>query len=177
MMSIFKKWAEREYPLFLRVLATLCAGSIFVLFIPLFFLHYGPLLDQALHLEIGQVGLEWKIPGSMLLAIGIFFALWSIADQIQNGKGTPIPAMATHNLLVHGPFRYSRNPMGFGTCLAYFGLSIFMASPAMAFLSAFFTTLFILYIKLVEEKELVERFGEPYKQYMQTTPFFIPRIR
>jgi len=176
-MSIFKKWAEKEYSLPLRLAATAGGAIIFVLLIPLFFLHFGSNLDRLWGVQITLVNLFWRIIGSLFLLIGIFFAVWSIADQLTRGKGTPIPAIATQKLLVHGPFQYSRNPMGFGTSLAYLGLSFFMASLSMVLFSLIFASLFILYIKLVEEKELLERFGESYRDYMQSTPFFLPRVR
>jgi len=34
----------------------------------------------------------------------------------------------------------------------------------------------VTYIKLIEEKELIERFGSEYLEYKQKTPFLIPRI-
>ena len=173
-MSIFKKWAVKEYPLPLRVAATACGAAIFVLLIPLFFLRFGPALDQHWGVQIEPVNLLWRVAGSIFLLIGVFFAVWSIADQITRGKGTPIPAIATQKLLVHGPFQYSRNPMGFGTSLAYLGLSFYMASLAMVLFSLVFAALFILYIKLVEEKELLERFGESYREYMRSTSFLSP---
>lgn len=176
-MSIFKKWADKEYPLPLRLAATLGGATIFVLLIPAFFLHFGPMLDRQWNIQITPVNLLWRMVGSILLAIGIFFALWSIIDQLTRGKGTPIPTMATQKLLVHGPFQYSRNPMGFGTSLAYVGLSFYMASLSMLLFSMIFAAVFILYIKLFEEKELVERFGESYREYMRSTPFFIPKVR
>jgi protein-S-isoprenylcysteine O-methyltransferase Ste14 len=176
-MSIFKKWAKKEYPLPLRLAATACGAIIFVVLIPMFFLRFGPALDRQWDVQIEPVNLLWRVAGSIFLLIGIFFAVWSIADQITRGKGTPIPAIATQKLLVQGPFQYSRNPMGFGTSLAYLGLSFFMASLSMVVFSLAFTSVFILYIKLVEEKELVERFGESYREYMHNTPFFIPKVR
>lgn len=176
-MSIFKKWAAKEYPLPLRLVATACGATIFVLLIPLFFLSFGSALDRQWGVQIEPINLLWHMIGSIFLLIGVFFAVWSITDQITRGKGTPIPAIATQKLLVQGPFQYSRNPMGFGTCLAYLGLSFFMASLGMVLFSLIFTALFILYIKLVEEKELLERFGESYREYMRSTPFFIPRVR
>jgi protein-S-isoprenylcysteine O-methyltransferase Ste14 len=176
-MSIYKKWANKEYPLPLRLAATLGGAMIFVLLIPAFFLHFGPILDRQWNIQIAPVNLLWRVIGSILLAIGIFFALWSIIDQLTRGKGTPIPALATQKLLVHGPFQYSRNPMGFGTSLAYMGLSFYMASLSMLLFSMIFAALFILYIKLFEEKELLERFGEDYREYIHSTPFFIPKVR
>lgn len=175
-MSIYKKWANKEYPLPLRLAATLGGAAIFVLLIPAFFLHFGPILDRQWNVQIAPVNLLWRMVGSILLAIGIFFALWSIADQITRGKGTPIPALATQKLLIRGPFQYSRNPMGFGTSLAYVGLSFYMASLSMLLFSMIFTAIFFLYIKLFEEKELLERFGESYREYLRSTPFFIPKV-
>jgi protein-S-isoprenylcysteine O-methyltransferase Ste14 len=34
----------------------------------------------------------------------------------------------------------------------------------------------VLYLKLLEEKELTERFGEAYLAYKQEVPFIIPRL-
>ncbi len=176
-MSIFKKWAEKEYSLALQLAATAGGATIFALLIPSVFLRFGPALDQQWGVQIEPVNLLWRVAGSVFLLIGIFFAVWSIADQLTRGKGTPIPAIATQKLLVHGPFQYSRNPMVFGTSLAYLGLSFYMASLSMVLFSLAFAALFILYIKLVEEKELLERFGESYREYAHGTPFFIPKAR
>jgi len=35
----------------------------------------------------------------------------------------------------------------------------------------------LIYIKLVEEKELEQRFGVEYLEYKRRTPFLIPRFR
>ena len=32
------------------------------------------------------------------------------------------------------------------------------------------------YIKLIEERELSLRFGEPYKEYLASTPLFVPSL-
>jgi protein-S-isoprenylcysteine O-methyltransferase Ste14 len=32
------------------------------------------------------------------------------------------------------------------------------------------------YIKLIEERELMLRFGQPYKKYLLSTPLFIPAL-
>lgn len=36
--------------------------------------------------------------------------------------------------------------------------------------------LLLLYLRRVEEKELAERFGEPYMAYKRRTPFIIPKL-
>lgn len=176
-MSIYKKWAEKEYSIYVRISATMAAGTLFVILLPLFFLKAGATLDMFWNLPGFDFGFLNKLTGWAAILIGFYFALWSILSQIQSGRGTPIPAMATQKLLINGPFKYCRNPMGFGTILAYFGLAILMASISILFLAAIFTLLFILYIKLLEEKELIERFGESYLEYMRSSAFIIPKFR
>jgi protein-S-isoprenylcysteine O-methyltransferase Ste14 len=34
----------------------------------------------------------------------------------------------------------------------------------------------LIYIKLIEEKELEDRFGSEYLEYKRRTPFLIPRL-
>lgn len=175
-MSIYKKWAEKEYSLSIRLIATFCAGIIFVFLVPLFLIKAGASLDHSWNMPDINIGLMNKITGGAALLTGIFFALWSIITQIQIGRGTPIPVLATQELLIIGPFKYCRNPMSFGAILGYLGLSIFMASLSMILLTACFTLLLTAYIKFLEEKELIERFGKAYLEYMHSTAFIIPRF-
>jgi len=37
-------------------------------------------------------------------------------------------------------------------------------------------SLLLLYLKLVEEKELAERFGDEYLAYKREVPFILPRM-
>ena len=71
-MSIYKKWALRESPIIIRILAALAAGSIFVCFIPLFPTFSGPGLDCS-KLNLGILN---AVMGITAILIGSFFALW-----------------------------------------------------------------------------------------------------
>ena len=89
-------------------------------------------------------------------------------------KGTPSPTMATQKLLVGGPFSVCRNPMALDTILAYLGIGVVVGAPFAVGVVALFTAVLTLYIKTVEEKELLARFGDEYAAYKQHTPFLIP---
>ena len=66
--------------------------------------------------------------------------------------------------------------MSLGTVLMYLGISLYAGSCfSIGIVCALYFLLF-LYIKMIEEREMAERFGEEYLEYMETIPFIIPKI-
>lgn len=176
-MDNFKKWASTKFPLWARLALTIIVGGgIFAWLLP--WLLSGPLLslDKKLGLPSLNFGLPNQVAGWTFLAVGIIFAVWSIGQQLFKAQGTPLPVMATQKLLIHGVFKYSRNPMGFGAICMYLGCAILAGSICALLTVVIFSGLFILYIKKVEEKELALRFGEEYEAYKKSTPFIIPNL-
>jgi protein-S-isoprenylcysteine O-methyltransferase Ste14 len=176
-MKAYKRMAEKKFSLPLRLLLTIViGGAIFAWGIPTLLTGPLPRLDASLHLPSLYFGLPNLIVGWAFLAVGIFFAAWSIGQQLFTAQGTPLPVMATQKLIVRGVFNYSRNPMGFGAISMYLGVSILAGSICAMVTVIIFAALFVLYIKRVEEKELALRFGEEYEAYKKSTPFIIPRF-
>jgi protein-S-isoprenylcysteine O-methyltransferase Ste14 len=97
--------------------------------------------------------------------------------QFSFGKGTPIPLMATRKLVVKRPYTYCRNPMTLGTTAFYLGIAIWTGSLSGLCLSLIYPVVILIYIKLIEEKELEQRFGLEYLEYKRRTPFLIPHFR
>jgi protein-S-isoprenylcysteine O-methyltransferase Ste14 len=174
-MSLYSKWAQREHPVGRRIAASLLAGVLFVILLPHSMVTAGPSLDQTLGLPSLRIGMANYLPGGLLVAVGLFFALWSILAQLTRGRGTPLPMMPTQELLTKGPFRYCRNPMTLGTILAYLGIAIAAGTIAGIGLVTSFAVLLVLYLKGIEEGELAKRFGEAYLAYKREVPFIIPR--
>ncbi|MFO8036327.1 MAG: isoprenylcysteine carboxylmethyltransferase family protein [Anaerolineales bacterium] len=175
-MNQFKKWSEKEYGLLHRVIATLLAGSIFVVLIPYVLIILSPIIDQRLGLSPIPVGIGIMSIGAIFILVGLAFALWSILSQLLCARGTPLPMMATKKLLDFGPFKYCRNPMSFGTILIYLGIAVIVGSWSALILSGAFAGLLIIYLKAIEERELEVRFGEEYLKYKKETPFLIPKF-
>ncbi len=172
-MNRFTNWAEREFGMGERVIATLLAGVVFVLLIPFVILKGSAAIDRWLHISRFDFGLINLVVGGALALIGWLSAMWSIVDQLTRGRGTPLPVMATQTLLVTGP---CRNPMSFGTIVLYYGLAIWAGSWSAIALVTSFAAALIAYLKYIEEKELEARFGQPYMEYKETTPFIIPSM-
>ncbi len=175
-MKRFTKWAEREFGMGERVIATLLAGVVFVLLIPFVILKGSAAIDRWLHISPFDFGLVNLVVGGAMALIGWLFAIWSIVDQLTRGRGTPLPVMATQTLLITGPFAYCRNPMSFGTIVLYYGLAIWTGSWSAIALVTSFAAVLIAYLKYIEEKELKARFGQSYMEYKKTTPFIIPSM-
>jgi protein-S-isoprenylcysteine O-methyltransferase Ste14 len=175
-MNIILRWAAKEQPLVIRVIAMFFAGLLFVFLIPFVLIISLPKLDILLRLPSFYFGLLNFLVAGIMLMSGLFFAWWSIGMQLFKANGTPLPMIPTRKLLVSGPFRYCRNPMTFGTICAYIGVSVAVGSLASLLIVALFAVLLMIYIKRIEEHELATRFAQDYLDYKMKTPFMIPKF-
>jgi len=175
-MHRFKKWAEHKYSKSQRMIAVILGGFIFWIAIPLFIIIASFCIDQWLHIQKFRYGLINPVIGLIGIAVGWLFANWTVKVQFSSGKGTPIPLMATQKLVITGPYTYCRNPMTLGTAAFYLGVAIWVGSLSALGLGLIYPVGILVYIKLIEEKELEERFGSEYLEYKRKTPFLIPRL-
>lgn len=148
--------------------------ALFFLIIMPALLVWSSALDQWLGMTRFTAGSFNLIIASALIAVGLVFALWSVATEFIRGGGTPAPMMPTQKLVISGPFLYCRNPMTFGTIAAYLGVAVLVGSLSSLLLVLLLAAVLVTYIKLVEEKELELRFGQDYVQYRKRVPFIIP---
>ncbi|MCS6772892.1 MAG: isoprenylcysteine carboxylmethyltransferase family protein, partial [Thermoflexales bacterium] len=74
------------------------------------------------------------------------------------------------------PYRYVRNPL-------YVTDMTLIGSTALLTQNWFLVVTLVIYIAQLtmqlrlEERELRQRFGEPYERYLKAVPRFIPRLR
>jgi protein-S-isoprenylcysteine O-methyltransferase Ste14 len=112
-----------------------------------------------------------------LIVIGATLALWTVYTFIK-ARGSPVPLNPPQRLVTSGLYSRVRNPMVLGWTIILFGAGILLNSLSLILI---FTPLFILinvlYLKIIEEKEMEKKFGEEYLKYKQTVPMFIPRLR
>jgi len=86
-------------------------------------------------------------------------------------KTQPDPVLQTNGL-----HRYMRHPLYFGTLL--FIWSLFLMMPYLNHLLAcIIITVYTLLGAQIEEKKLVEQFGEKYIEYKKQVPMIVPRLR
>jgi len=120
--------------------------------------------------------------GSGLYVAGLLFCCFSILGltsayyMVRYGEGTPIPVDQTNRLVLSGPYRFVRNPMA----IAGLGQGL---SVALLFFSLPLTTYCLLggfvwhlVVRPLEERDMIERFGEPYLDYQKRISCWIPRF-
>jgi len=173
----YKEWSAHEYRKGQRMVAVTLWGVVFWILIPFFIVVGSSFIDPRLHLPKFFYGWSNTILARVLIVTGWLFASWTVKVQFSFGKGTPIPLMATQKLVVKRPHTYCRNPMTLGTTAFYFGFAIWTGSLSGLGLSIIYPVVMLVYIKLIEEKELEQRFGVEYLEYKRRTPFLLPRFR
>jgi protein-S-isoprenylcysteine O-methyltransferase Ste14 len=176
-MKRFQEWAKREYSERQRIIAFMLEGMFFLLIYPFLLVVSSTGVDRLLHIPRFTAGVLNPIVGLLLVVGGLSLGFWSIYTQITLGSGTPVPIMPTKRLIIKGPFTYCRNPMTLGTFIASFGICVWIGSISALAIVLILSVLLILYIKLIEEKELAARFGPEYLIYKENTPFLLPRLR
>ena len=74
-----------------------------------------------------------------------------------------------------GVYGIIRHPLYLSEVLLY--VRLFLLNTSLAGLAVIIAVfVFLHYISRYEEKVLLERFGEEYRQYMQDVPMYFPRI-
>lgn len=81
-----------------------------------------------------------------------------------------------HTVIQDGPYRYLRHPGYFGFVLFYAGLPLLVGNwLGLALLSLPALAVLILLVA-VEDKQLAEKLGEPYREYQQRTSRLFPGL-
>ncbi len=119
-------------------------------------------------------GIWQNVLGCVLLAGGLFLAVWTMLLFHKIGKGTLAPWKATTHLVTEGPFKYTRNPMITGV-LAILTAEAFLLNEIYVFYwMIIFFLINCVYFKLFEEKQLEKKFGEEYLAYKKNVPMWLP---
>lgn len=129
------------------------------------------------------LGIKMTIPpavrlplGIILLVVSVPIVIWTITRFLRT-KGSPIPFNPPPVLVDNGLYRIVRNPMHLGWTVVLLGLAVLMQSfTLLVIFIPLFLLVHIVYLKLIEEKELEKKFGQAYIDYRKSVPMFIPRL-
>jgi protein-S-isoprenylcysteine O-methyltransferase Ste14 len=124
-------------------------------------------------------GIAWlpALGGAALIGLGLLLLVRTVRLFATVGQGTLAPWDPTSRLVVRGPYRHVRNPMISGVlCLILGEAALLGSAPLLLWFAAVFAVNAV-YMPLVEEPGLVERFGADYETYRANVPRWIPRLR
>ena len=169
-IQLFLKLSGRKYSTFYKIISMGPGILIFLIISPLIIFKISQHLSEYINIQIPRPA-ELTIMAVALL-ISIPLMSWALLELWRKGKGTPAPITPTNQLVTSGPYSLCRNPIELGTNIYFLALGIFFDSLVTGILCMFFgLVLGISYIKCIEEKEMLLRFGSDYSRYLQSTPF------
>jgi protein-S-isoprenylcysteine O-methyltransferase Ste14 len=117
-----------------------------------------------------------QLSGMVILGLGLLLFSASLRRFATEGQGTLAPWDPPRQLVVRGPYRYVRNPMISGVLLVLIGEALLLLSWPHATWALLFFVINAIYIPLLEEPMLAERFGESYREYCRHVPRLLPRL-
>jgi protein-S-isoprenylcysteine O-methyltransferase Ste14 len=115
--------------------------------------------------------------GCLLLLVGASIYAWCVWDFATFGRGTPAPIDAPKKLVVHGLYRYTRNPMYAGVLTVILGWAVLFGAVELGLYALVVGTCFQLFIVLYEEPHLRGEFGSEYADYCAQVGRWLPRVR
>lgn len=132
-------------------------------------------------LEAGTVIPSFAFPGQRAVGLVVLVVfgtlnLWSGATMAVVGRGTPFPAATARELVVRGPYRFVRNPMALGGLGAGAGVGIALGSTSTLAMCLAGALVWHAVARPMEERDLEERFGEPYRAYQRAVRCWWPRL-
>lgn len=142
----------------------------------------GEVLAKALRSRVGflqQHSLESSIRGlfliaSVIVATGAMIRTWGAAylhaDVVHDSN------LRSERLVADGPFRYTRNPIYFGSLIAVFGAGLLFSRTGWI-LQTMIAIVFCYRLIFREEKELFRTQGEGFAAYCRAVPRLMPSLR
>ncbi|MGA2934308.1 MAG: isoprenylcysteine carboxylmethyltransferase family protein [Methanomicrobiales archaeon] len=133
--------------------------------------------------EVSSDLLQWRvIPdgiasgliGIFITILGLGFAVWARIHLGKNWSSRP-GIKVDHTLIRTGPYQFVRNPIYTGILSGYAGTAIVIGELWAFVLILFILAVFLMKIR-VEEKYLLEEFGEAYILYRKEVKALIPYL-
>ena len=116
------------------------------------------------------------IIGAICICLGLVLMIATIRLFVTIGKGTLAPWEPPQRLVVRGVYRHVRNPMISGVLFVLLGESVLTATMPLFRWFLIFVVINAIYIPLLEEPMLVNRFGDDYVTYKRNVPRWLPRL-
>ena len=105
------------------------------------------------------------ILGCTVMLLGLTLMFLTIRMFIRIGKGTLAPWDPTRKLVTKSLYAHVRNPMILGVNIVLIGEAITFRSNNILIWAGIFVIINTIYFILVEERSMLQRFGNDYRAY------------
>jgi protein-S-isoprenylcysteine O-methyltransferase Ste14 len=116
----------------------------------------------------------WVLGGAVLTITGILISFWARATLGANWSGT-VTIKQNHELIQRGPYAFVRHPIYTGLLLGLLG-SAFVYGLARCFVGVLICTLALWLKSQIEERFMIQQFGEQYMRYCQRVRALVPFV-
>lgn len=110
------------------------------------------------------------------LSIAVLPGIWWVQQALGSNFSTTLHVRRQHTLVTEGPYRWVRHPMYTLFFIQAVGLLLLTRNLFIGGVYLLALTLIVATRTAREERVMLEKFGEPYREYLQTTGRFLPRI-
>jgi protein-S-isoprenylcysteine O-methyltransferase Ste14 len=115
--------------------------------------------------------------GAVVAACGLAILLWTAADFVRRGRGTPAPYDPPRALVTSGLYQLSRNPMYVGVVSMILGQALWFGSSGALLYGVLAALAFHIRVVMFEEPTLTRLFGAAYADYCAYVPRWVPHLR
>lgn len=158
-------------------LEALLSTLLFLFLLIPFFLIWIPRTILLSHEEIYSFNIGGiRYLGLIPIILGVVIYVFCSGSFVFIGKGTPIPFTPTKKLIITGFYRFVRNPLYIAGIFVLVGEAFLFQSIGILIYCLVMFGIFNFHV-LLEEALLTEKFGADYKQYRNSVPRWIPRLK
>ena len=123
----------------------------------------------------GYKSMPWLVAGTLVIALGILLRVVAILS-LRKAFTTDIAIRESHELKTDGLYSRIRHPSYLGSIISFLGLGISTGNWVSVLLLLLPITGIFLYRISLEEKMLLQHFGETYAAYRSRTKRLFPYI-
>ena len=155
--------------LFGTLLFTMLVPAMVIAVVPSFIIGIGRLVPP-----VPLTGLQYLGGGMFVVGVGVY--LHCATEFLLAGRGTPAPYAPPRELVIHGLYRYVRNPMYVGGLTALAGEALVYQAVRIVAYELVVFGMWHWFVVTHEEPALRRLFGEAYVRYCATVPRWVPRL-
>jgi len=129
------------------------------------------ILSHRLELPVVLQGIGWAVFG-----LGILLQLWTL--RLLGGLriiGIPeVSQLVENRIIMSGPFSVIRHPTYASHTIMFAGVFLLSGVIALGVIAVLDIIIINAFVIPLEDRELIERLGEEYRQYKERVPAFFP---